>query len=65
MSNASYIEHLVQGDAWKLARNDLRRSLHDLENKDISDILKTETIFNSGLTSEKVTIFKIFQKIAT
>ena len=64
ISNASYLEHLIQGDLWKLQENSFDRNNQELNDSGILSLLENNMIFNTSFNSERVTIFKIFSKIA-
>ncbi|CAI2366213.1 unnamed protein product [Moneuplotes crassus] len=64
LSNASYIDHLLRGDAWKIQENSFNKSVTDLGDSDIINTIQKFSIFKCSLSSEKVTIFKILQKVS-
>ena len=64
ISNASYIEHLLQGDSWKMQVNNLSKSFQNLDNSEVIKLIQRFSIFKCSFTSEKITIFKILQKVA-
>ena len=64
ISNTSYIEHLLQGDSWKLQINNFSKSLKGLDNSEAIKMIQKLSVFKCSFSSEKVAIFKILQKVA-
>jgi len=64
ISNASFLEHVLQGEVWKLQDNQFNKSSHNLNDTEMINVIQNNKIFTTPLFSERVSIFRILQKVA-
>lgn len=63
-SESSMFKLILKNEAFKLEVQKLNNITKDLDLSEISFLIRSKMVFDFPLNSEKVTIFKIFQKVA-